>query len=101
MNKYMKKPSENQDFSLYAKLTHNFNFTYFYPSIHRVIIGTGRCISLWSCVDKCDPLSYVVDGYIHNRRRTSRRGILMVDKMFGITQWIKHLRDIRVNRKAS
>lgn len=90
-----------QDFSTYAKLTHDSNFTYFYPSIIHVIILTARCISQGSCVDKCDPLCYVVDGYIHNRRWAFRLGILMIYKMFGITQWIKLLRDIRVNRKSS
>lgn len=91
---------KNRFYTSYAKLTHDFNFTYFYPSIVHAIKWTAWCISRWSCVDKCNPSCYVVDGYFHNRRRTSRLGIMMVDEMFGITQRIKCLRNIRVNRKS-
>lgn len=98
-NKNMRE--KNNTSSIYSNLTHDFNFTYFYPSIHHVIIKTGRSISRWSSVDKCDPSCYIVDGYIHNRLWTSIFGILLIYEMFGITQRIKRLRNIRVNGKSS
>lgn len=81
--------------------THHFYFTKLYRCILHTVAWTRWCISRWSLVDEHNSLSFGIDGDDHDLGWTAWHRIMVVYKVFWITQWIKILSVVGVNIKST